>query len=62
MKRLKLVEIAEKLALTPLHGNTMGMEHNIGPVINHFPNPDLKDFDGKWCAAFVYHYFKSLRE
>ncbi|MCG8569988.1 MAG: CHAP domain-containing protein [Spirochaetes bacterium] len=54
-KRTKLIEIAEKLALTPLHGKIMGMEANIAPIINHFPNPTLKEFNGKWCAAFVYH-------
>lgn len=54
-KRESIAEIAEKLARKPFHGKVMRMKSNIGPIISHFPNWNYDDFDGKWCAAFVYH-------
>ena len=54
-KRQKLVAIAEQLALKPFHGKAMGLPSNIKPITDHFPNGPREEFEGKWCAAFVYH-------
>ena len=54
-KRQRLVKIAETLALKPFHGNVMGLRSNIKPLTDHFPDGHRKEFEGKWCAAFVYH-------
>ena len=54
-KRLQLVKIAEALALKPFHGNLMGLASNIKPITDHFPDGPREEFEGKWCAAFVYH-------
>ena len=53
-KREKLARIAEELARRPFHGKTMGLKSNLKPVTNHFTGPK-KEFEGKWCASFVYH-------
>ena len=54
-KRQKLVTISEKIALKPFHGKTMGLSSNIKPLTDHFPDGPRSEFEGKWCAAFVYH-------
>jgi hypothetical protein len=54
-KRQKLIEVAERLALKPFHGRVMGLPSNIKPLMDHFPDGPRKQFEGKWCAAFVYH-------
>lgn len=33
----------------------MGLESNIKPIIDLFPPWSLENWDGKWCAAFVYY-------
>ncbi len=54
-KRKKLIEVAERLALEPFHGKLMGLPSNIKPLTDHFPDGPRKQFEGRWCAAFVYH-------
>ena len=54
-KRQRLAEVAKTLALKPFHGNTMGLISNIEPLTDHFPDGPRKEFEGKWCAAFVYY-------
>jgi hypothetical protein len=54
-KRERLAQIAEALARTPLHGRTMGLPSNIAILTDHFPRGPRREFDRKWCAAFVYH-------
>ncbi|MFC1737105.1 CHAP domain-containing protein [Candidatus Hydrogenedentota bacterium] len=54
-KRQNLVRIAEKLALKPFHDKMMGLSSNIELITDHFPEGPRAEFDGKWCAAFVYH-------
>jgi len=54
-KRQKLVKIAENLARKPFHGKLLGLPSNIKPITDHFPDGPRKEFEGKWCAAFVYH-------
>lgn len=53
-KREKLARVAETLALKPFHGNTMGLKSNLKPITDDFTGP-RSDFEGKWCASFVYH-------
>lgn len=53
-KRMKLAEIAELEAKKFYHGFVMETEPNIQPIINLFPEWPLKEWDAKWCAAFVY--------
>jgi CHAP domain-containing protein len=53
--REALATVAESLARKPYHGNTTGLRSNLQPIIDHFPKGPRSDFDGKWCAAFVYH-------
>jgi len=50
-----LAAIAEALARKPFYGNTMGLASNLKPLVAHFAPAPLSEFDGKWCAAFVYH-------
>ncbi len=54
-KRECLAAIAEELAHKPFHGSIMRLKPNIQPLVDHFPRGRLEEFDGKWCAAFVYH-------
>ena len=51
----ELARIAEKLALTPFHGNIEGEVSNIAPLIAHFPKWSAEAAEDAWCAAFVYH-------
>ncbi|MDR7857841.1 CHAP domain-containing protein [Tissierella sp.] len=55
MKRDKIARIAKLEAQKCFHGNVMGLESNIEPIINLFPKWSLENWDGKWCAAFVYY-------
>jgi hypothetical protein len=50
-----LATVAETLARKPFYGNTMGLKSNLQPIVNHFAPAPHSEFDGKWCAAFVYH-------
>ena len=54
-KRQKFIKIAKSLALKPFHGSLMGLPSNIKPITDHFPYGPRTEFEGKWCAAFVYH-------
>ena len=54
-KREHLAQCAETLARRPFHGNVMGMRSNLKSITDHFPKGPRSDFEGKWCAAFVYH-------
>lgn len=51
----KLAAAAELLARKPFYGNTMGLTSNLQPIVRHFAPAPHSEFDGKWCAAFVYH-------
>ena len=53
--RKKLAKEAQQAALTPFHEDIDGKGSNIAPLIAHFPKWNVKDADGLWCAAFVYH-------
>lgn len=53
--RQKLAAIAREKAEKPFHGYMEGKESNLAPIIQYFPKWNLKDADGLWCAAFVYH-------
>ena len=55
MKRDKLAQIAKLEAQRCFHGNVMGLESNIEPIINLFPKWSLENWDSRWCAAFVYY-------
>ena len=50
-----LAQIAEEEALHPFHGYVMSLDSNIEDIIRPFPKWNLKEADGKWCAAFVYY-------
>jgi hypothetical protein len=54
-RRERLAVCAEAFARKPFHGNTTGLPSNIKPITDHFPRGPRSDFEGKWCAAFVYH-------
>ncbi|MGF7060708.1 CHAP domain-containing protein [Brassicibacter mesophilus] len=54
-KREKLANIAKEEAQKCLHGNVMTVKSNIQPIANLFPKWALENWDGKWCAAFVYY-------
>jgi hypothetical protein len=54
-KHEKLATCAEAFAGKPFHGNTTGLPSNLTPITDHFPRGPRSDFEGKWCAAFVYH-------
>jgi hypothetical protein len=51
----RLAKCAEASARRPFHGNLMGLRSNLKPITDHFPEGPRSDFEGKWCAAFVYH-------
>ena len=53
--RLKLALIAEENARLPFHGFIEGQDSNLDPIIGSFPKWTLREADGLWCAAFVYH-------
>jgi hypothetical protein len=50
-----LAAVAEALARKPFYGNTMGLKSNLQPIVKHFAPAAHREFDGKWCAAFLYH-------
>lgn len=54
-KREKLADIAKKEAQKGFHGFVMTTAPNIQPITELFPPWKLENWDGKWCAAFVYY-------
>ena len=50
-----LAMVAKRAAQLPFHGDLVGKESNLGPIIRFFPKWTLKEADGLWCAAFVYY-------
>ena len=55
MKRARLAKVAETLSQKPFHGNVKGAKQNLTKIIAHFGPCSFLEWDGKWCAAFVYH-------
>lgn len=57
MTKQHLAEIARAEALKCWHGSLMGLQSNIGPVIEAWRDNKwtLEEADGLWCAAFVYY-------
>jgi len=53
--RKKLAEVAKAEASRFFHGNVMKTEHNLHDIIHLFPKGTIEDFDGMWCAGFVYY-------
>ncbi len=53
--RTKLANIAREKAQIPFHGYIKKQESNLEPIIRFFPNWNLLEADGVWCAAFVYY-------
>ena len=53
--RRYLAAVAHKQATLPFHGKIEGAASNIKPIIDLFPNWNVTDADGMWCAAFVYY-------
>lgn len=53
----KLADIAEREARKCFHGNVMTVKSNLQPIADLFPEWSLKQWDDKWCAAFVYYCF-----
>ncbi len=53
-KRKKLAAIAQIYALKPFHGFVMSLKPNIDQITELFPPWSLRNWDNKWCAAFVY--------
>lgn len=51
----KLAETARREALKCLHGFVCGSESTLASIIAPFPKWTLREADGLWCAAFVYH-------
>lgn len=51
----KLADIARKEAAKCFHGYAVGIESNIDPIIEPFPQWSKEEADGLWCAAFVYY-------
>lgn len=51
----KLAEAARREAAKFYHGCVSGTESNLAPIIAPFPRWTLREADGLWCAAFVYH-------
>ncbi|HOP05888.1 MAG TPA: CHAP domain-containing protein [candidate division Zixibacteria bacterium] len=58
-KRRRLAEVAEQMARKPFHGKVLGLRSNLKPITDRFPKGPRSEFDGSWCAAFVYHCFRS---
>lgn len=54
-KRSRLAEVARQEALKPYHGRVLGLQSNLKPITDKFPKGPRKEFEGHWCAAFVYH-------
>jgi hypothetical protein len=52
-----LAQVARAEALKCWHGAVMGLKSNIQPIIEPWAGNKwtLKEADGLWCAAFVYH-------
>jgi len=55
MTRIDLAKIAYKEGTKCFHGNVMGLESNLDPIIELFPKWSKENWDNKWCAAFVYY-------
>lgn len=51
----RLSKVAYEMAMTPYHGQVMGLDSNLEPIVTHFPPWALENWDNRWCAAFVYH-------
>ena len=51
----KLAETARRETMKNWHGYVCGSESNLHPIIAPFPKWTLREADGLWCAAFVYH-------
>ena len=51
----ELANIARIEALKNYHGFVMETESILHDIIKYFPKWTIEEFDGKWCAAFVYH-------
>lgn len=50
-----MAKTARREAAKFYHGYVSGTESNLSPIIAPFPKWTLKEADGLWCAAFVYH-------
>lgn len=50
-----LAQTARAEALKTWHGNVMGLESTLQPIIEFFPRWTLGEFESLWCAAFVYY-------
>ena len=48
-------ETARREALKNWHGDVCGSKSNLARIIAPFPKWTLREADGLWCAAFVYH-------
>ena len=55
IQRSTLATIARSDALKCYHGFVMETEPNLDPIVQLFPPWPLREWDGKWCAAFVYY-------
>lgn len=53
--REKLACVAKDEAQKCFHGNVMTVESNLQPIVDLFPRWSLENWDGKWCAAFVFY-------
>lgn len=53
--RIHLAEVARHNALKPFHGFSDHEDSNLAPIVARFPRWSLREADGLWCAAFVYH-------
>lgn len=53
--RRRLAQIAKEKARLPFHGYIKGQASNLEPIVQRFPTWNIRDADGLWCAAFVYH-------
>ena len=53
--REQLAIVAKRLALTPFHGAVDGKDSNLFPIVQPFVTWSVREADGRWCAAFVYH-------
>jgi len=53
--RQKLAQVAKIEAQRFFHGRVMKTEHNLHEIIKPFPKWHIEEFDGMWCAGFVYY-------
>jgi len=53
--RQQLAFVAKAEAQRFYHGRVLKAGHNLHEIIQHFPDGHIDEFDGMWCAAFVYH-------